>query len=129
MGYEVTWEPKGINKRFYEHVSSKDLIKAACSIHGDSRLVDTQYVVVDFTECTSHSVADPAMLEVLAIDEVTFLSCRVSQADGEGVKVAIIAADPVTVQLAEQFKGFSSHLSVRVFQTAADGRNWISILA
>lgn len=66
MPCEITWEPRGIYRRFYGFVSVNEVMDSTTSVHGDSRFDDILYSIVDCLEVTGHGVKIPDLEMVAA---------------------------------------------------------------
>lgn len=126
MGYEIIWESSGVIKRLLGSVSSADLIKSSAVIQSDSRFDDIKYVIVDFNDCTAHSVDAAALLEISAIDGAAFSNRRDSRM--RNIKVAIVAVDPAILAMAVQSTDYAVQcVEARTFSSFADARTWLQL--
>jgi hypothetical protein len=123
LGYEVIWEAHGVIKRLFGNVSSGDLVMASSAIQYDSRFDDVKYKIIDLLDCTGHSLTDPTLFEVSAIDVAAFSKRRGS--DTKEVKVAIVTSNPVLVDLATHMTKNSLHVSVDLFNSMEAARAWL----
>jgi hypothetical protein len=69
MSYELIWEPRGVTKLFFGHVTSDDLVQSVKSIHGDPRFDNLRFVINDFLGCKEISVTAEAVDEISAVDK------------------------------------------------------------
>jgi hypothetical protein len=122
MGYEVIWEPKGVVKRLFGHVSNNDLMRSSTIIQGDARFDELNFVIIDFSACVSHSVTDQALLEIAAIDEAASESIRV----GRRIRIAIVCADAKILELAKQYANYKFDVATfGIFSDNEHARTWL----
>ena len=53
MPYEQTWEPIGIVRRFWGHVTASEIIESTVIAQADIRFDLLRYVINDFLDCNS----------------------------------------------------------------------------
>jgi hypothetical protein len=122
MGYEVIWEPKGVVKRLFGHVSNDDLMRSSTIIQGDARFDELNFVIIDFSACTSHAVTDQALLEVAAIDEAASENIRF----GKRIRIAVVCADPKILELAQQYVNYKFDVATfGIFSDNEHARSWL----
>lgn len=126
MGYEISWESKGVTKRLFGRVTDNDLIKATSIIQADPRIDDLDFVIIDFLDCVSHSVSDPALIEIAALEKAAAEnSMRYARAK---TRVAIIAMDRKIIGLAMQYANFEMNtMTFGIFSNRSDARAWLGV--
>lgn len=125
MGYEVTWESKGVVKRFFGGVTNDDLMQSSATVQGDARFDDLQYVILDFSNCDFHTITEPALLEIAAIDEAATENWR--SVDRRKIRMAIVATDAGIIRLAKQYASYQLKVvSFAMFFNLSDARNWLA---
>ena len=123
MGYQVTWEPNGVLKRLFGHVSDDDLMKSSTIIQGDARFDDLRYEIIDFSECLSHSVSDQALMEIAAIDDAASTAFRF----GKVLHIAIVCEDAEILELAKQYANYKFNVpNFGVFRDTKNARIWLA---
>ena len=124
MGYELVWEPHGLIKRLVGNVGTDDLLKMISAVHGDGRFDDLRYIIIDTRDSTGHSVPEPTLIEIAAVDEVAISTHY--RFNGIQAKIAIVATDPVMISLAEAYTHFDSSglAQIETFSTMDDARAW-----
>ena len=121
MGYELFWEPRGVVKRFYGHVTDSDLTMAFEQTIGDARFDDLRYVVNQFLDFTKFSVTRNAVEEIAAIGQAA------SHVNPK-IRVAVVATDPEIVALANQYADSPFNVfKTRIFPTQTDARAWLGL--
>lgn len=124
MGYEISWEPHGVVKRLFGHVTNDDLMKASTIIQADERFDDLQYVIIDFLDCVTHSVSDPALLEIAAIDHAA-LEHR-GRFKMNKIRIAILATDQKILDLAKDYGNYElNEVTFGIFFKRSDARAWL----
>jgi hypothetical protein len=124
MGFEISWEPKGVVKRLFGHVTNDDLQKASAIVQGNARFDDLRYVIIDFLDCTSHSVSDPALLEVAAIDQAA-LEGKARHTTRK-IRIAILATDSKILDLAKHYADYDlTTVTFGIFFNRSDARVWL----
>ena len=123
MGYEVLWEPRGVVKRLFGHVTDDDLIRLSTAVWADGRFVDLDYMIVDLRDCRGHTVSDPMMIEIAAIDEAGLAA----QKTASGMpNVAVIADDHAFSALAGEYAShMAAGISLGVFNCLEAARIWL----
>jgi hypothetical protein len=108
----------------FGHVTSDELVKASTVIQGDERFDDLHYVIVDFSDCASHSVSDPELLEIAAIDQaaIEHLETRMLKK----IRIAIVATDQKILDLAKQYANYEFNVvTFAIFFKLSDARAWL----
>jgi hypothetical protein len=121
MSYEVFWEPHGVVKRFFGHVTSDELFQAGVDLQGDARFDQLRYVINDFLDIMGFSFSSREVDELSAIDNV---ASRTNQK----LKLVVIATDPGIIELANQYANSPMNIyPFRIFPTVAAGRRWLGL--
>jgi hypothetical protein len=120
MPYEVIWEPRGVLKRYFGHVSKADHADSTQELFGDPRFDRVRYVINDFTAADSHSIDDEEIIAYTA----GRIGCATYQPDIHGV---FVANSPEMVALCKLMSDPQYEIphETRIFSTLADGRNWL----
>ena len=98
MPCEITWEPRGVWRRFNGCMSAEDLLRSIEVVHGDPRFDDLRYSLNDFLDVT-----------VSEIDPDTLLSSA-AQAIGATLSnnrlvMLMVVADPAIRETVRRFTG------------------------
>ncbi len=96
MSFELTWQPKGVVKRFFGNVTSDELLGSVIQTEGDYRFDDLRYVINDFTECTGYSISTEIVDSIAAIDSGAALT-------NPHIKIAVVATNAEMIALAQQY--------------------------
>jgi hypothetical protein len=120
MSYELTWEPKGVVKRYFGHVTCAEVLAASNQSQSDPRFDEYRYAINDFLDC-SEFVTDPALLEELAA------YAGAAEESNSNIKIAIVAANPAVVVATKQYLGLALQTyPTRLFSTLTEARAWIN---
>ena len=98
MSYELTWEPKGVVKRFFGHVTCVEVLAAGTQSQSNPQFDQYHYAINDFLDCTEF-VLDPAVLEEIAA------YTGAAELSNPNIKIAIVATLPEIVAAAKQYLG------------------------
>ncbi len=119
MSYELNWEPRGVVKRFFGLVTSKELLNSSEKTEADLRFDDLRYVINDFLACTEFTT-DPGVLEELAaIDSAAAMI-------NPGIKIAVVTTSDTLIAVALQYADSPLNtFPTRIFSTLDEARAWI----
>ncbi len=121
MSYELIWEPRGVTKLFFGHVTADDLVQSVKSVHGDSRFDSLRFVINDFLGCKELSVTAEAVDEISAVDGAAAMS-------NPNIAIAVVATAPAIVDLASQYaQSPMNAYPTRIFPTQVEGRAWLGL--
>jgi hypothetical protein len=121
MSYEITWEPLGVVKRFYDHLTGDDLKQTGMKLHGDERFDDILYVINDFLGVTEVSVTEADVEEINAIDNAASYSNR-------KLKLTVVATDERIIELARQYANSPDNVHLfGIFSTIDAARKWLGV--
>jgi hypothetical protein len=118
MSYEVLWEARGAVKRFWDVVSSEDMIRSVVETEADARFDNLRYVINDFLDVSriAFSAED--------INDISTMDLGASRTNAT-IKIAVVATLAELVAFAEQYA--NSDLNVyptQVFATMDEARAW-----
>lgn len=120
MSYELTWEPKGVVKRYFGHVTCAEVLSAGIQSQSDPRFDQYRYAINDFLDCTEFENDREVLEEIAAYAGAAELS-------NKNIKIAIVATLPAVVAASKQY--FELPLQsypTRLFSTLAEARAWIA---
>lgn len=118
MGYQLQWEPSGLVKRFFGHVTGEEFTAASVQTGADARFDDLHYIIIDLLGCDDHSVTAKHMEDVHALD-------RGAAYSNQKIRLAIVAAQEPILKLARDYA--SSPVSIyptQVFTALDPARAW-----
>jgi hypothetical protein len=120
MPYEVIWEPHGVLKRYWGHLSKAEHAASSGELYGDPRFDAVTYVINDFSAVESHSIDQDEIDSYNA----TRIGCATYKPKIRG---ALVATSPEMVALCQLIVDplYASPHEVRMFLSLADARNWL----
>ncbi len=119
MSYELTWEQRGVVKRFFGSVTNDELMQSVIETERDARFDDIRYVINDFLACTECLIETRTVDEVAAIDSVAALT-------NSRIHIAIVTNLPEIVAAAKQYAESPINVyTTRIFATLKDARTWL----
>ncbi len=122
MGYEITWEPpSGVIKRYFGHVTGKELLAAVTKTESDERFGALRYVINDFCDCTELDVSPVVVEEVEAIEQFAALT-------NPNIQIAFVATLPEVVAIANTYVNapFNAY-TTRIFDDMTKARSWLGL--
>ncbi len=120
MSYELNWEPTGVVKRYFGHVTCAEVLAAGIQSQRDPRFDEFRYAINDFLDCTKFEMDLKVMEEIAAY-------AGAAERSNKNIKIAIVATLPEVVAASKQY--FELPLQsypTRLFPTLAEARAWIS---
>lgn len=119
MGYELSWESKGLVKRFFGDVTDKQFIDAVIESESDARFDGLRHVINDFRDVESFVFTPDDVDYVAAIDNAAAVS-------NPHIRIAVITSNPEIIALARQYAESPMNVyPTRIFATLADARSWL----
>lgn len=121
MSYELIWEPQGVVKRFWGHVSDSDILNAVNSVCGDSRFDDLRFVINDLTGVESQSVSGAA-IEHYAAERIGALQCN------PRIASPFVASSPSALAIVKAVTSpaLGTEHPWRIFSKVGDAREWLT---
>ncbi len=120
MSYELTWEPKGVLKRYFGHVTCAEVLAAGVQSQGDPRFDQYRYAINDFLDCTEFVIDHDVLEEIAAY-------AGAAEQSNSNIKIAIVATLPDVVAATRQYLELPLQTySTRLFSTRAEARKWIA---
>jgi len=119
VGYELSWESKGLVKRFFGDVTDKQFIDAVIESECDARFDGLRHVINDFRDVESFVFTPDDVDYVAAIDNAAAVS-------NPHIRIAVITSKPEIIALARQYAESPMNVyPTRIFATLADARAWL----
>jgi len=119
VGYELSWESKGLVKRFFGDVTDKQFIDAVIESESDARFDGLRHVINDFRDVESFVFTPDDVDYVAAIDNAAAVS-------NPHIRIAVITSNPEIIALATQYAESPMNVyPTRIFATLADARSWL----
>lgn len=119
MPYDITWEEKGVLRRYFGHLSGAELIRAVVEVEADPRFDSIRYVLNDFLDVDSIAVSDEDIMEISALDGAAQLS-------NPRIRVAVVTQDEDMRRHTESYAASGLHgYPTRVFTNQVQARAWL----
>jgi hypothetical protein len=121
MPYEHIWEPDGVVRRFWGHVTSAEIAGSAEHVEADCRFDDLHYVINDFSDCISVDMPDAIIEEIAAKDGAAANS-------NSRIRIAVVSDHPDVLQIADAYMAQSlSPYVAKNFGSMEAARTWVSV--
>lgn len=120
MPYAITWEDKGVYRRYHGHTSGEELARSVLEVELDARFDQLRYVLNDMLASEGISITEEDLSEISAIDGGAELS-------NPNIRIAIVADKPALRAVGEAYIA-AAHNSypTRLFFTLEDARAWLA---
>jgi hypothetical protein len=120
MPFELTWEPRGIHRRYFGDVTIEERRRSFDLICGDVRFDRLRYAITNCLEATGYEVTGPATEEIAAMHVGPLLT-------NPDIVIAAVAVDACVVAAIEHFIALSfTRQPYRIFASEAGARAWIA---
>lgn len=121
MPYTLVWEPRGVIKHFFGHVTSNELLRAGTDTEGDARFDNLRFVINNFLDCTGFSISSDVVDEIAAIDEA-------ASTINKSIRIAVVAKEPAVIDAATQYANSPMNVyPTRIFSTMEEARTWLGL--
>lgn len=121
MPYEMTWEPRGVYKRFHGVVPFQEYMRSQERVLADPRADDIRYVINDLIEVDSYSVTDDQAEYAAAITRGASIS-------NPRLQIAYVTTDSRVLMLIKAASIISSY-ALHAFPTRVEARKWAAGVA
>ena len=119
MGYELSWESRGLVKRFFGDVTARQFIDAVIESECDARFDGLYHVINDFLAVESFVFTPDDVDYVAAIDKAAAVS-------NPHIRIAVVTCNPEIIALASQYaESPMNAYPTRIFAALADARAWL----
>ncbi len=123
MGCEIYWEPKGIFRRYFGHVTGPEMTEPVIAMQADPRFDGVRYVILDLLDVETFSVTQADLELIGALDTAAVHS-------NPRLRLAIVATNPEIVGMVAQYEDVADGaFPTAVFSTVAEARDWANIPA
>lgn len=117
MAWVLSWEPRGVTKKYSGTVTALDLVAATEEVERDVRFDTLRFAINDFLDVEQLDVTEAGLKRVAAVDAAAALS-------NPNVRLAVVTHDPRVRALAELYAATPGALPVRCFETLVEARRW-----
>ncbi len=121
MAYELLWHTGGVTKRFFDMVTTDDMLLSVYETEADARFENLRYVINDFIDITGCDFETP-VAERIAMQD------RGAAFANPNIRIAVVTRHPQVIEAAEAYS--ASPLNVyptRIFSTMAEARHWLGL--
>ncbi len=119
MPFELTWEPRGVHRRFFGDVSIAERQRSFDLICGDARFDALRYTITNYLEVGAYEVSVEATEEIAARHIAPLVT-------NPHIVMAAVAVDPTVIAAIAHFVSLDFvDQPYRTFATEADARAWI----
>lgn len=123
MCYQIVWEPRGVVKRFFGHLTDHDMLQSVLDTESDSRFDDLRYVINDFSGITG-SCVDTSTIEDISVADSGAARSNPS------IRIAVVTSAPEIRRLSECYANSPLNTyETRTFATEAEARSWLNEVA
>ena len=116
MPYSMTWEPKGVLKRFAGTVSWPEYARSQEEVLGDPRVDDIRYIINDLLDVESYSITP---------DEAEYSAAitRGASMSNPRVRITYVTRDARIMLLVMTVRALTPY-QLKTFPTLDDARAW-----
>jgi hypothetical protein len=119
MPYDLTWEPRGVYRRYFGRVTIAERHESFERICADPRFDDLRYTITESLGVESYEVSDEATEEAAALHVGPLCT-------NPNIVMAAVAVDERIVAAIRHFMALQyTRQPYRVFATVAEARAWI----
>jgi len=120
MPYRLTWEPKGVYRRYFGDVTIQERRASLDAICGDARFDDLRFAITDYLAVEAYQVTSESTLEIAAMHIGPL-------ATNPRIVIAAVATRPDIVAAIQDFIGHGlTSVPYRVFDTLDEARRWVA---
>lgn len=119
MAHLLTWEPRGVNIKFFDACNVHDVRQAYESISGSPRLDVICYAIFDYLDLVRQDISQPEIVKLAALD-------RGFAYFYPSLRFASVATDECVLELWRQFVSIGNMPARHaVFPTVSAARDWL----
>lgn len=119
MSYEIIWEPRGVVKRYFGHVTSADMVQSVTDVEGNPRFDDLRYVINDFLAIDDISSSQKD------VDDISVLDKGASFTNPQ-IRIAVVTTSPDVTALATAYAESSMNAyPTKIFASLSEARSWL----
>lgn len=123
MAFELIWQGRELLKRFHDHVTADDFLRAADRIQSDPRFDDLRGIINDLSDCVALEVSGLARLKEIAARD---FAASLTNPNLRIVTVASLERNPLVREATQAYidSGLSP-FAIRLFDTVEAARAWL----
>ncbi|MGE5450479.1 MAG: hypothetical protein ACM3VZ_01375 [Acidobacteriota bacterium] len=120
MSYELIWEPRGVIKRYFGVLTSRDLIEPVERTESDPRFDNLRYVINDFVAVDGLDLGPFDVDHVAAVDHAAAKT-------NDNIWIAVVTTSSDVIALVERYAELSRNaFPTRIFDTMTQARSWLA---
>jgi hypothetical protein len=120
MPFDLTWEPRGVYRRYWGDVTIAERRQSFERIFADARFDDLLFSITDYLDVGSYEITDEAT------EEIASLHVGATQTNPR-VLIAAVVTDTRIIQAIEHFIALDMvPTPYRIFPNLAEARAWIA---
>jgi hypothetical protein len=120
MAFDLTWEPRGVYRRYWGDVTIAERRQSFELIFADPRFDDLLFTITDYLDVRDYEITSEATEEIAA------LHVGAAQTNPR-VLIAAVVTDARIIRAIEHFIALEMvPTPYRIFPTVADARAWIA---
>jgi hypothetical protein len=120
MAYDLSWEPRGLYRRYWGQVSIAERRESFERVFADPRFDELLYAITDYLDVQHYEITPEATVEIAALHVGP-------TATNPQIVIAAVVTDPRIVQAIEHFISLDMITApYRMFATVAAAREWVS---
>lgn len=120
MPYSLTWEPRGVYRRYFGPMTILERQKSFEAICSDERFTTLRYAITDYLAVGDYEITDSATEEIAALHIGPVLTNPRILIAAVAVRPDIVAAIRAFIRL-----GFTD-AQYRIFPSEVEARRWIA---
>jgi hypothetical protein len=121
MPFDLSWEPRGVYRRYFGDVTAAERRRSFEQISGDVRFDTLRYSITDYLAVGQYEITDDNTVEIAALHIAPLLT-------NPAIVVAAVAVDERVVAAIEHFIALGlTPQPYRVFATVTAAREWIDV--
>lgn len=119
MPFEISWEPRGVYRRYFGQLSGHDLVASFSATHDDERFERLRYNINDFLGVEGLDLDESVLVHVAAVTHGAFVS-------NPKIKAAVVITQPELLAALAKFRQLGgSPYTLGVFETLAAARQFV----
>ncbi|OGB06474.1 MAG: hypothetical protein A3E25_00500 [Burkholderiales bacterium RIFCSPHIGHO2_12_FULL_69_20] len=120
MPFELSWEPAGVYRRYFGHVTIADRQRSLERICADPRFDELQFTITDYRDAERYDTSREATAEIAALHVGPLMT-------NPNIVIAAVAVDERIVASIQHFIGLGFITQpYRIFSTVAAARAWMA---
>ena len=122
MAHDIYWESHGVYKKYVGHVTGEEFLQAVERVNAHPDFDSFRYVINDFTGCESVDIG-------AALQEYCVAAALGAHLSNSRFAAAFVATDAAVLDCIYAIADSArAEMTVRVFQTLQEARQWADLL-